>query len=109
MGRRKLVLDDLDLGSSPVEPEDRAEEVANRILDTFALNLSDTQFDVLCDLIEAEALDQRGEIKDNRSVSGVCRAVANAEVPDDVRVALLLVLLKDPFRRVRQRLVVAER
>jgi hypothetical protein len=102
MGRRKLALSNLDLGQgTPDEVVDRAEEVANRVLDTFGLNVSDTQFENLCDLFDDVALNSDGEIKDNRSVTGVCRAVADAEIPDDVRVAVLLVLLKEPLRRVR--------
>ncbi len=101
MGRRKLVLANLDLGSTASEESDRAEEVANRILDTFGLEVSDTAFDSLCEVLDAVALNRAGEVKDTRSVRATCRAVAKAELPDDVRVAVLLVLLKESFRRVR--------
>lgn len=106
MGRRKLVLDNLNLGQSTEdETADRAEEVANRILDTFGLEVSDPQFDTVCEVLDHVALNRQGEIKDHRSISAVCKAISDADLPDMVRVALLLVLLKDPIRDVRGRLV----
>lgn len=87
----------------PVEDSDRAEEIANRLLDTFRLDVNDVQFDELCETIERTALREDGAVKDHRSITGVCRAVAESRLPDDVRAAVLLVLLKEPFRRVKAR------
>jgi len=83
-----------------VEEVDRAEEAANRILEAFSLDeghmLNDDQFDRLCDIIE-EAGRFPAPVK-------VCGQLANARLPQDVVTAVLLTLLKDHFKRMRERL-----
>lgn len=106
MGRRKLALDGLDLkpGAQAPNKPDKAEEIANRILEMFDLEVDDDQFDAMCDLIEEVALNKHGDLKDHRSLTAICAHVAQVKVPDDVRTALLLVLLKDRFKNMRARL-----
>jgi hypothetical protein len=103
MTRRRLVLGDLNLrGGEKAERPDKAEEIANRIIEAFDLEVDDEQFDVMCDVIENTALNKHGDIKDHRSLAGVCAEVAQAKVPDDIRTALLLVLLKNRFKEMRE-------
>jgi hypothetical protein len=105
VARKRLMLNALDLSPGErVGEHDRAEELANRVLDQFGLEVDDDQFEVLCDAIEETALNKNGDVKDHRSLAAVCAHVAQAKIPDDVRTALLLVLLKDHFKRMRTRL-----
>ena len=97
--------DDLDLGATE-EPEDRAEDLANRILDKFDLDvLNDRQFDTLCDVLDQVALTGGGRMRRTRSVTKVCRAVGHAKLPSQIKAALLLTLLnRDHFRPLRAQL-----
>jgi len=105
MGRKRLLLNDLDLAAGDgVQEVDWAEELANRILESFDLDVSDEQFEVMCEVIEGVALDKRGEVKDHRPLTAVCVRVGQAKLSDDVRTAMLLVLLKDRFKKMRGRI-----
>ena len=105
MTRRRLVLGDLDLHpGQKAERPDKAEDIANKILAAFDLDVDDEQFEVLCDVVESVALNKHGDVKDHRSLAGVCAEAAQAKVPDDVRTALLLVLLKEQFKTLRERM-----
>jgi hypothetical protein len=102
MGRRRLVLGELNLRpGEKVNKPDKAEELANRVLELFDLEVDEDQFEVMCDVVENTALNKNGVLKDHRSLAGICAEVSQAKVPDDVRTALLLVLLKDRFKEMR--------
>lgn len=80
-------------------PADRIEESANRILEAFGLEVvSDDEFDALCDLVEAVGPTRSAEPAE------VCRLVAAANLSPNLAAATLLTLLKEPFRRSRDRL-----
>jgi hypothetical protein len=88
--------------SRVVVDEEKVEEVANRILSTFGTDVrSDAQFDALCDIVEG-ALKTR-----HLSANLLCRQIAKANFPEDVTVATLLTLLKDPFAKARDKVASA--
>jgi hypothetical protein len=75
-----------------------AEETANRILDTYELDLPEGDaFDQLCDIIE-EA-HEASPI----NVARLCRGLGDSDIPDDVILATLQTLLSYRFHTVTQR------
>lgn len=81
--------------------EDTSERYANRLLDQFGLQVSEAQFERLCDVFDL-FVEARGSGLD---ATQVCHHISLARLPNDVAAAALLVLLKDPFRRLRARVV----
>jgi len=84
--------------------EDDAERIANRILEQFDIDVrSDDQFEQLCDVIEMVGRLRKPGADPDPNI--VCREIGKVNLPKEIACSLLLVLLKDPFKRLRQRAV----
>lgn len=76
--------------------EDASETVANRIMEQFELRPSDDEFDAVCGVLDALL---SGDVDSG----AVCRAIVEAKLSGEVASALLLVLLREEFSALRER------
>lgn len=77
-----------------------AEELANRILDTFGSDLGEgTHFDALCQIVEEH-------LEGDKDPKVLCLQLGRSSLPRDVVVVALLTLLHRPFQEARGRVTV---